>query len=1513
VTVKFPKDKTLTIGHDDGNHRGRLDAKGVTFTSLTTEGWNGIVIQNSAVDDSTYFSNSTIENSVTGVELQNARPLIEKSTFRFNNTGIYLNDASNDYAIGGADSRTNHFYNNFTLALINTGSDSLDATYNNWGTSSGPRHADNPGGKGDSIVGPVKYKPWRVAQAVENFTITEGLFGITLSWSASTTPNLTAYNIYRSLSQTAAVFYDSVTATVNTFVDKNLERGKTYYYWVAPVDADGVGMYSSRISGGITPFNLTISYPVIDVDSVKVAWQAHADASVVYNFVYMGSHRDSTVLVDSLVRDSTSYTFKNLKEGQEYYFKFKARNSANSFTSFTDLDSVITRLIKPTDFTATTASVLSQNSINLSWKDNTNLEAGYIIEQTAEGISSWQKVDTVGINEQGAIAGDLEPATAYSFRLYAYSAQGAISDYSNTATDTTERDPNIPHGKILAVAGLEGFKSDTVTIQYELKLDTGKNCQTMDWSYSLNGTDWVPLEASDILSNTPRAPGQHQIEWLTLTKLNGVDDESVWFRMKYTDNEFTSSWIYSPLFHIDNNLPPSASILPVIGELTGDVTIQYTTEDAEGDNISLTGEFSTDEGTNWAVATIEYTGESASSKAAFATITLTGIPALDQTITIISTDGTSVTYTAKNENNYASNEFEHSTIHQNAATNLGNAIGNVAGHGSKITQVTYLDFSFSTVTLTQATTGAAGNTTITETMDNVTSTNFTGGLSGEISGNIIWKAKGDLASGFEGDVSFRVTPADKDPGYPSSPINVQVDYNQPPTVALSTISSPQVSDVQIGYTIIDLEEDTIRLEAKYNLGGGWKAATVKEDITSITAYSGVMTWESMEDADPILYTSVHFQLTPHDHDPGVSFTSNVFQLDNDQLPKANVLTISGEQSKDIQVIYTLSDKQKDDISFLPQYSVNQGATWIEATIVGQKENITMADTALQDTFIWKSYTDLPEKDIDPLYLRIIPSDINGNGFSRTTAIFHLDNNTPPTVILSELAGEQSGNINITYKITDLSESDNIDLSGQFSSDRGVTWSSAVFPVAMTSVIPSAYDGSFKWDSKAQTEGIDQQQFQLIIKPSDIDPGTADTIVFHLDNEVGPTLVSFNEKFTPVPGDPLRLEFSRSIQRSSVLGAVQVLSDASGSLNDLIFTYENDDKIINVFSANGIPAMDKLTVTIENELKDTDGKGFDGNQNGDPEYSIIDDTTFTVETYLGADFDRSGKIGQNDISILVNAWISDNFDYEIGPATGTLPNLRSKPDLQYNIDDFMTFIRYWNWAKANNIIGRIITGTFDDQNIDIVSEGSKILIQPLTPMAITDFHVSINEYDPMVQFLEPELNQGINDNSKSVLMVSAIDTSMHYYDVFMGFIESTAAVKTDSNLFIIPVKVRGRNKQNVEIMYEYMIDGQHYTGKRLVEVEPIPEKYALGQNFPNPFNPITTIFYDLPVDGKIELIIYDILGRKVITLISGFQEKGYKTVQWKGLDQNGIKVSSGIYFYRLLSEDYMASKKMILLK
>jgi hypothetical protein len=163
------------------------------------------------------------------------------------------------------------------------------------------------------------------------------------------------------------------------------------------------------------------------------------------------------------------------------------------------------------------------------------------------------------------------------------------------------------------------------------------------------------------------------------------------------------------------------------------------------------------------------------------------------------------------------------------------------------------------------------------------------------------------------------------------------------------------------------------------------------------------------------------------------------------------------------------------------------------------------------------------------------------------------------------------------------------------------------------------------------------------------------------------------------------------------------------------------------------------------------------------------------------------------------------------------------------------------------------------------------------------------------------------------MVSTIDTLLNTYDYFIGFIGLNNMVEVDSVLFQLPIKIRGRDPQHIEILYEYTMDGQHYTGKRLVEVEPIPETFSLGQNFPNPFNPITTINYDLPQQTHVNLMIYDILGREVVKLVSKEMPAGYKTIIWDSRNNYGESVSAGIYFYQLQTKDFVKTKKMILIK
>jgi len=98
---------------------------------------------------------------------------------------------------------------------------------------------------------------------------------------------------------------------------------------------------------------------------------------------------------------------------------------------------------------------------------------------------------------------------------------------------------------------------------------------------------------------------------------------------------------------------------------------------------------------------------------------------------------------------------------------------------------------------------------------------------------------------------------------------------------------------------------------------------------------------------------------------------------------------------------------------------------------------------------------------------------------------------------------------------------------------------------------------------------------------------------------------------------------------------------------------------------------------------------------------------------------------------------------------------------------------------------------------------------------------------------------------------------------------------------------------------------------------IPRKYALHQNYPNPFNPNTTISYDIPDFIKenvhVKLGIYNLLGQLVITLIDEEKSAGRYTVIWNGKDENGIKVSSGIYLFKIKSGDFQAVKKMILMQ
>jgi hypothetical protein len=95
---------------------------------------------------------------------------------------------------------------------------------------------------------------------------------------------------------------------------------------------------------------------------------------------------------------------------------------------------------------------------------------------------------------------------------------------------------------------------------------------------------------------------------------------------------------------------------------------------------------------------------------------------------------------------------------------------------------------------------------------------------------------------------------------------------------------------------------------------------------------------------------------------------------------------------------------------------------------------------------------------------------------------------------------------------------------------------------------------------------------------------------------------------------------------------------------------------------------------------------------------------------------------------------------------------------------------------------------------------------------------------------------------------------------------------------------------------------------------VPKAYALGQNVPNPFNPSTTVYYDVPAGGgNVSMRVYDVSGRLVRTLVDGHQSEGSRSVTWDGTGDRGQSVASGIYFYRMSAPGFTETKKMVLLR
>jgi len=320
----------------------------------------------------------------------------------------------------------------------------------------------------------------------------------------------------------------------------------------------------------------------------------------------------------------------------------------------------------------------------------------------------------------------------------------------------------------------------------------------------------------------------------------------------------------------------------------------------------------------------------------------------------------------------------------------------------------------------------------------------------------------------------------------------------------------------------------------------------------------------------------------------------------------------------------------------------------------------------------------------------------------------------------------------------------------------------------------------------------------------------------------------------------------------------------------------------VFSADGDPlegfpyiADDK--VYAETALADLDGDGIleiiIGTENG--KLQVIDHTGTLIWTY-----DADDKIR---ISPTVTDMMKDgDLELFFGTVSGSV----------YGLDNEGNDLAGWPLLTEKELISEPV---FFDLDNDDVAE----IVLALSDSSVWAYHFN----GEVVKNFPVTFDRPITGG----LFIGDIDEDGDV-EVVTG---TTRAVE------VVDVKTKA-GKSKFWSMYR---GGLERTGSfadaGLLTVESsrkvLPDDFGLHQNYPNPFNPTTIIRYDLSEAGRISLIVYDVLGREVKFLVSGELVSGFHQAEWDGTDEIGRSVAAGIYLYRIETQGYSQTRKMLLLK
>lgn len=406
---------------------------------------------------------------------------------------------------------------------------------------------------------------------------------------------------------------------------------------------------------------------------------------------------------------------------------------------------------------------------------------------------------------------------------------------------------------------------------------------------------------------------------------------------------------------------------------------------------------------------------------------------------------------------------------------------------------------------------------------------------------------------------------------------------------------------------------------------------------------------------------------------------------------------------------------------------------------------------------------------------------------------------------------------------------------------------------------------------------DDKTYKIAVKTTDL----AGNKIIELSNGIyvdltPPTIESKSDKRILL-NDTTELEivFSEEITSLEILG----VSQSDSIIN---FRHKIKDNILTIETRPPFSSLDTISFYLNNVT--------------DSHELVTEEIPVEFATRLLGDYDDNLIIDISDLSEFANRWPTD----DIAPVEGFPPYFTLKTDGIINLRDAMAFARMWRW--------------FNEENEEDVAAPNQFGIAP-------NFSSSDNGF---TMFLSPDVVSGeitiinadedltlANNNlsQEGVFLSYRNKIFNHYIIDFSKFNSALSTKKTKLNFHV------DQRKKNL-LFYYFLYNKEMElisSGSSTPLNENFPENFALKPNFPNPFNPSTTIPYELPEVSSIKIDIYDLAGKKIRTLVNNNVEAGFHTCVWNGKNDKGEKIAAGVYIVSMKTRSLFQTRKIVLLK